>query len=399
MSLFEGVEAAIVESDDLSHSECGRLADLFIHYGGTRLDLKHLKAGNLVFTGPNSLVFKSKTVESMKELLKFYSVDWISDSIKAGKQLELGDYEILTEPNENIFLKEHHSEDEYFFDLMECQRETPLKSPYNQDLVDYLSKIEEARYVSGDSRSQQSYRRAIALIKAYPKRIESGAEAQKMRGIGGKIAYMIDEFVRTGRIEYAEQLVNDEKLLVLKTFCKIHGVGPVTANKWYDEGLRSIEDIQSKHLTTQQRLGLKYFVDFNTPMTRAQVENIAKLIEEQVNITLGKSANWHVHITGGYSRGKELSNDLDLIIYPEERGESRGQLKHLIDALEAKGFIKEIIMFHAYDPNDHDASKKPEQDHYDKVKACSGPLLMIVVFLRFQSSKRSNIQESRFITS
>lgn len=391
MSLFEGVEAAVAESNDLSRVRCNILSNLFTKHGGMRIDLKHLKAGDLVFTGPNSSVFKSKNIENMKEHLEFYSVDWISNSIESGQQLELGKYRLqISKPKaiDKIVVKEDRSqEDESFFELMECQRETQLKSTFNQDLVDCLSKIEEARYLSGDFRSQKSYRRAISLIKAYPKRIESGAEAQKMRGIGGKIAYLIDEFLQNGTIEYAEQLANDEKLSVLKEFCKIHGVGPVTANKWYAEGIRSISEIQTKHLTTQQQLGLKYFVDFNTPMTRSEVENIAKLIKEQIQIALDRNVKWHVQITGGYSRGKELSNDLDLIIYPEEPSKCRGRLKRLITALEAKGFIKELIMFHAYDPNDSKASKKTEQDHYDKVRKyhnLSSNYCSVFAFLKLQ---------------
>ncbi len=52
--------------------------------------------------------------------------------------------------------------------------------------------------------------------------------------------------------------------MVLDELGKIWGVGPVAAQKLYESGIRSVEDLQKKQdlLTNAQKIGLKYYKDF-----------------------------------------------------------------------------------------------------------------------------------------
>lgn len=382
--MFRGIEAAIVESDDLTHGRCKIISEIFKKRSGTLTDTAELKPGGIVFTGSGTRRFKTKHLQlPQKSGFNFYSVDWIADSIKKGQLLPMKDYAIKIEEQQcgsessdslvEVGTELAAADDADLaveLNLPECQRQTPLQSEYNQDLIVELEIIAEARYLTGNSRSHQSYRRAISILKAYPKRLQTAAEAEKMRGIGGKLAYFIGEFLKSGSIGYSRTLKADEKLQVLRQFCKIHGVGPATANKWYDEGLRSVEEVEARRaasLTSQQQLGIRYFADFNTPMTREEVGSVAGSIAKEMEKCLDTSTTWHLQITGGYSRGKLLNNDVDLIIWPEDETKTTGQLQRLVKHLRGMGLIKEIILFHSYNPRQF-KHKRIDEDQYDKVQ-------------------------------
>jgi len=206
------------------------------------------------------------------------------------------------------------------YNAYECERETPLLSMHNQPLIYELSKIEHARYLQGEKRSQLSYRRAIASLKSYPEPIKSAGEVEIIRGIGRKISHFVGEFIETGKISEAERLANEARLMVIDKFCKIYGVGPTIAHRWYDDGKRSISDVKNvlwATLNHQQQIGLKYYDDFNHSMTREQVKAVADDIFKVAHEVLTKRVKWSMDIVGGYSRGKLENNDLDMIIWSD----------------------------------------------------------------------------------
>ena len=51
-----------------------------------------------------------------------------------------------------------------------------------------------------------AYRNAANVLAAHPTRIKSGEEAQKLKGIGAKIAKKIDEFLQTGKLQKLEKV-------------------------------------------------------------------------------------------------------------------------------------------------------------------------------------------------
>lgn len=108
-----------------------------------------------------------------------------------------------------------------------------------------------------------AYTKASSALKRHPKKITSGEEASKVRGVGKSIAEKIDEFLKFGHMKKLEELSNDELVRTLQLFCSIWGVGPSTAKTWYSQGFRTLDDIKTKaKLSAQQAIGLKYFEDF-----------------------------------------------------------------------------------------------------------------------------------------
>jgi DNA polymerase lambda len=96
-----------------------------------------------------------------------------------------------------------------------------------------------------------------------------------LHNIGNRIATQIWEIVQTGDLEKLNELNKRQDLVVIKTFISIHGVGPTTAQGFYAQGYRSIEDLKTKaKLNNQQKIGLKYYDDLLVRIPRYEVMNI-----------------------------------------------------------------------------------------------------------------------------
>lgn len=91
-------------------------------------------------------------------------------------------------------------------DEQSCQRWHPLVC-INQDLLLELRYIRDFHKIEGDERRQMTYSKAMAALKAYPHRIQSVKEAQSILAVGEKIAAQCGEYLKTGKIEAAGELL------------------------------------------------------------------------------------------------------------------------------------------------------------------------------------------------
>jgi DNA polymerase/3'-5' exonuclease PolX len=161
--------------------------------------------------------------------------------------------------------------------------------------------------------------RATAFINAAnkiadnPTIILSGQQAQaEIEGIGSSIAEVIDDFISTGkstRLLDLEKRFSDEKSTI-NLFMTVHGIGPVTAFKFYNKGYRTIEDLISlAPLNDTQKIGIKWRTDVIQKIPRYEID----LIDKEVSEKLQSYRIEHV-ITGSYRRGDKSSNDIDVLI-------------------------------------------------------------------------------------
>ncbi|KAL8280347.1 hypothetical protein RQP46_007264 [Phenoliferia psychrophenolica] len=217
-------------------------------------------------------------------------------------------------------------------DILSCCRESP-RPCINQALVDALQPIRMMRLLQYGSRSKEfiSYATAISNIIGTPYRIISKEEGLRLNKaswhIGEKIVLPIDEFLRTGKIQEADDIAKSEEFLALKAFTTVEGIGSVTARELWAQGFRTLDDLR-KH--DRWRGSFKW-------MPREVVESVASFVKVQLDKV---EPGAHVVLCGGYRRGKTESNDVDLLItYPWEDGKERGVLARLLDRLLAKGLI------------------------------------------------------------
>lgn len=69
------------------------------------------------------------------------------------------------------------------------------------ELADYEKNVSRNIY------KYNAYRKAAAVLAEHPKKIESGDEAKKLKGVGEKIAKKIDEYVATGKLQKLENVI------------------------------------------------------------------------------------------------------------------------------------------------------------------------------------------------
>jgi DNA polymerase/3'-5' exonuclease PolX len=185
----------------------------------------------------------------------------------------------------------------------------------NEQICVLFEQMYNLRIRQGKKFNADAYKKVVPIIRNYPKQIESGAEAQRIVGIGQKIAGNIDEILRTGTLSELNEVINimtpedTAKEKVLKLFETIEGVGQKTSAKWYDAGYRQLSDIPLNICTTKQLIGIQLHHELIQRIPRSEVEQFEKIFASYLN-PLGI----HFIICGSYRRGRPDSGDIDVIL-------------------------------------------------------------------------------------
>lgn len=179
-------------------------------------------------------------------------------------------------------------------------------------MIAELQKLASAFHSTGDQWRAYGYEKAISAIKAYGSEIKSYEEAMSIPGVGSKIAAKVSELLASGHLRKVDEVCGSERSQVMELFTKVWGAGPATAQSWFKQGFRTLEDLKTKaNLTKQQKIGLKHFNDIQVRMPREEVEKIAAVVEKTA---LSIEARLHVELCGSYRRGKTSCGDVDILI-------------------------------------------------------------------------------------
>ncbi|XP_034191254.2 DNA polymerase beta [Osmia lignaria lignaria] len=222
----------------------------------------------------------------------------------------------------------------------------------NQDLSDFLMELANyERNVNKNIYKYNAYRKAAETLSSLSERIKNGQEARKLPGIGEKIAKKIDEFLSTGKLQKLEDINKDESNVAINLLTRVSGIGPAKAKELLDAGIKSLNDLK-KHqdkLNHHQKIGLKYFEDFEKKIPREEIEQVEKNMKDAIT-ELG--SQYIVTICGSYRRGKEESGDIDVLLthptYTSKEKESKKKislLKDVVECLEKKKLITDTISF------------------------------------------------------
>uniref|UniRef100_A0A4W3IS85 DNA polymerase n=1 Tax=Callorhinchus milii TaxID=7868 RepID=A0A4W3IS85_CALMI len=215
------------------------------------------------------------------------------------------------------------------------------------------------------------YRKAASVIAKYPTKIKSGAEAKKLEGIGDKIAKKIDEFLATGKLQKLEKIRQDDVSSSINFLTRVTGIGPAAARKLVDEGVKNLEDLRNNEdkLNYHQRIGLKYFEDFEKRIPRNEMLKMQDLVLEEVKKL---DPEYISTVCGSFRRGALSSGDMDILLtHPDYTSESTKKPKLLhkvVECLERTGFVTETIskgdtkyMGVCQLPDDNDACDYPHR--------------------------------------
>jgi DNA polymerase beta len=203
----------------------------------------------------------------------------------------------------------------------------------------------------GDMHRFYAYTKAVNTLKNYRKKIESGAEARQLPGIGPRIAEKIDEILRTSELRQLEALKADERLAAVGLLARVPGIGPARAQRLVDEdGIRTIEELRRRApglgLNHYQQVGLRYFEELELKLPRREVEELGAVIRDEAHML---DPLYRLDSVGSYRRGLPQSGDIDMLLthpnYTAARKQAKegGYLAPLAARLQEVGIVTDVL--------------------------------------------------------
>ncbi|ERE92484.1 DNA polymerase beta [Cricetulus griseus] len=240
-------------------------------------------------------------------------------------------------------------------------RSSPLRACSLELFVVFSELANFEKNVSQAIHKYNAYRKAASVIAKYPHKIKSGEEAKKLPGVGTKIAEKIDEFLATGKLRKLEKLAEQEehacgsictgqaearRSLDLMSFSPAWAACPSAARKFVDEGIKTLEDLRKNEdkLNHHQRIGLKYFEDFEKRIPREEMLQMQDIVLSEVKKV---DSEYIATVCGSFRRGAESSGDMDVLLtHPNFTSESNKQpklLHRVVEQLQKVHFITDTL--------------------------------------------------------
>ena len=198
----------------------------------------------------------------------------------------------------------------------------------NSEVAQILREIAVLLEIKGENRFRVlAYQEAARKIESWPEAIEVLAEEGRLReisGIGEGLSAKIEEYLRTGKIEYLEELTKEIPRELIR-LTEIPGVGPKIAYQLYTAlGIVTIEQleqaIQEHRLQNLPGFGIK-----SEEKIRKGIDTIKKstgrmllgyalpLAEEVVSLLREKTQISSISAAGSLRRMKETIGDIDIL--------------------------------------------------------------------------------------
>ncbi|XP_051756537.1 LOW QUALITY PROTEIN: DNA polymerase lambda [Ctenopharyngodon idella] len=224
-----------------------------------------------------------------------------------------------------------------------CSQSSTAKGEnHNKHITDKLEPLAKAYTHTGDKWRALGYSKAINALKSYHKPITSYEEACKIPGIGKRMADKIMEIMESGHLRKLDHI--GEEVPVLEMFTNIWGAGAKTAQMWYQQGFRTLEDIRTKAVLNHTlRIGLKHYDDLLERMPRSEANAIEKKVKEAAHSV---DTQLVVMACGSYRRGKTTCGDVDVLITHPDGESHKGVFSKVLHFLHQSGFLTEDLVSH-----------------------------------------------------
>ncbi|XP_032340181.1 DNA-directed DNA/RNA polymerase mu isoform X1 [Camelus ferus] len=239
-----------------------------------------------------------------------------------------------------------------------CQRPTPL-THHNTSLSDALETLAEAAGFDRSEGRQLSFCRAASVLKALPGPVTALSQLQGLPHFGEHSRRVVQELLEHGVCEEVERVRLSERYQIMKLFTQIFGVGVKTADRWYREGLRTLDDLreQPQRLTQQQKAGLRHHQDLSALIQRSDAEALHQVVEAAVGQALPGAT---VTLAGGFRRGKLQGHDVDFLITHPQEGREAGLLPRVMCCLKKQG----LVLYHQHQcSQQRDPAHPARQNH------------------------------------
>ncbi|OJD37932.1 dna polymerase pol4 [Diplodia corticola] len=244
-------------------------------------------------------------------------------------------------------LDQHAGSSEQFQCMKKNDGKTSETNP-NSRTIEVLTEMGNYYEQTKDEWRSRAYRKAISVLRKQTVKIITKEEAIKLPCVGPRLAAKIEEIVWTNRLRRLDNAHLEPGDEALQTFLKIYGVGLSKASKWVMAGLRTLEDLTRNNvpLTTNQKVGLAHYTDFNTRIPRAEVTAHGAVIQAALT-AIDPAAT--ATVGGSYRRGASDSGDIDVLISHPTADLARLQqivFEELVPVLTADGFLKVALATH-----------------------------------------------------
>ena len=227
------------------------------------------------------------------------------------------------------------------------KRKNPNTENLNADFCDFL--MELANYEKNVTRALHKYnvyRKAAGLLAKHPTRIKSGEEAQRLNGIGDKIAKKIDEFISTGQLAKLNKIRANDTNVAINELTKVSGIGPAAAALFVKDGIMTIADLRKNmdRLNHHQKIGVKHFEDFELRIPREEVVTLRDIAQKKIKKL---DPEFTANVCGSFRRGATSSGDIDILLtHPSFTSTDKKKtelLKKVVKQLTDCGLITDTI--------------------------------------------------------
>ncbi|XP_038641375.1 DNA-directed DNA/RNA polymerase mu isoform X3 [Scyliorhinus canicula] len=241
----------------------------------------------------------------------------------------------------------------------------PLQLENRHRLQDALKILAENAELSENEGRYLAFTRASSVLKSLPYNVTKMDDLKGIPNLGDHSRKVIEEILEGGTCNEVQNLIQNERYQTLMKFTSIFGVGVKTADKWFREGLRTLNELRASKIkfTKQQEAGLLYYEDLILPVTKVEADLIQQIIEEAVHRFLPSAV---ITLTGGFRRGKEYGHDVDFLITHREEGREEGLISKVISWMTAQG----IILYDDTMDNSYHKWKNKESEIFDRFAKC-----------------------------
>jgi DNA polymerase lambda len=252
-----------------------------------------------------------------------------------------------------VVMKEEKIEVKKGFAFMINQQNGDQHINLNPHITKILDQLVDVYNAIGDTWRVYAYRKAADIFKRLKKEIKTEQDVELLeeadiRGLGAKMIEKVKEIVDKGSLEKLENFQNDPRVQILHRFSQIWGVGSSTAQKWYNLGYRTFEDLKAAQvLNHQQQVGVKYYDELLQRIPRSEVEEIELVVKKAFQDLIIKQgadvSKLQVITCGSYRRLLPTCGDVDILISHESEDILDGLLLKGIHYLEQIGFLTDHL--------------------------------------------------------
>ena len=234
--------------------------------------------------------------------------------------------------------------------------------PTNSEAAELFRGIADVLDVLGERFKPEAYRRAARSIESLTEELAQVAARGELRtipGVGDAIAEKIQEYLRTGRLEYFERLQKQVPPGVL-ALLRVPGLGPKTARRfWLELGVEGpgelTDAIQRGHLDGMKGFGPKKIeqvrlalaaAEGGPPADRVPIEVAYPIAQRLLSGLRAAGGVQEIEVAGSFRRGRETVGDLDILVTSTDPERVFDAFSHLPEVREVKlrGGTKETVV-------------------------------------------------------